>query len=73
MKNREKKVSPQFKERLRELINMHSVENIVDMPDFLMAEMLCGIIETIGANVKLNLDWHGCNSVCHPRKKKGGR
>jgi hypothetical protein len=37
------------------------------MPDFLLARMLCAMIESMGPTVKATLDWHGCDSVCHPR------
>ena len=60
-----------FRKELEELINKHSIENQVDMPDFLLAEMVCGLIRTIGIRVKKNLDWHGCDSVCHPREQNG--
>jgi hypothetical protein len=50
------------------LINRYSVENVVDMPDFLLAEMICRMIEATGSSVKKTLDWHGCDSVCHHRQ-----
>jgi len=56
-----------FKTELKKLVNEHSVENICDMPDFLLAEMICDLIVAIGSSSKRNLDWHGCNSVCHPK------
>lgn len=55
-----------FKRELEQLINKHGTENEVDMPDFLLAEMLCRMVEAIGPSIKNNLDWHGCVSVCHP-------
>jgi len=60
--------SKSFIEELEELINKHSVENICDMPDFLLAEMICNIISATGISIKKNLDWHGCDSICHPKK-----
>ena len=56
-----------FRDELETLINKHSIENIVDMPDFLMADMICGLISQIGMASKKNLDWHGTDSVCHPK------
>jgi hypothetical protein len=53
-----------FKKELEELINRHSIENNVDMPDFMLADFLCQIIASLPT--KQLLDWHGCDSVCHP-------
>ena len=58
--------SEEFEKELTHLINRHSIENEVDMPDFLLARMLCAMIESMGPTVKSTLDWHGCSSVCHP-------
>jgi hypothetical protein len=55
-----------FEKELTELINRHSIENVVDMPDFLLAGMICRMIEAMGPSIKKTLDWHGCDSVCHP-------
>jgi len=56
----------EFKKELEELINKHSIENKADVPDFILAEMVCGFIESIGTQIKRTLDWHGVDSVCHP-------
>jgi hypothetical protein len=56
-----------FQEELTHLINRHSIENVADMPDFILADMICRMIEAIGPKVKHTLDWHGCSSVCHPK------
>lgn len=55
-----------FEKELASLINRHSVENAVDMPDFILAGMICRMIEAMGPGIKKALDWHGCDSVCHP-------
>jgi hypothetical protein len=57
----------EFEKELTHLINRYSIENEVDMPDFLLARMLCAMIESMGPTVKATLDWHGCDSVRHPR------
>ena len=57
----------EFQSELASLIGKHSIENKVDMPDFLLAALLCRVIEAIGKPVKETLDWHGCDSVCHPK------
>ena len=57
----------EFKKELEVLINKHSVENTADVPDFLLAEMVCGILVGVGDIFKKALDWHGCDSICHPK------
>ena len=65
---RKEKTMEEFKKELEQLINKHSIESFCDMPDFLLAKMICELIRTIGVSSKANLDWHGCDSVCHPKK-----
>jgi len=60
----------EFKKELEELINKHSIENECDMPDFILAEMIVKFIEAVGNPIKKTLDWHGCDSVCHPKTYK---
>jgi len=55
-----------FEKELTSLINRHSIENVADMPDYLLAEMICRMIRAIGPSVKNTLDWHGCYIVCPP-------
>jgi hypothetical protein len=62
----------EFKKELRRLINRHSIENVADIPDFILSDMICRMIEAMGPCVKQTLDWHGCNSVCHPNPSRGG-
>lgn len=59
-----------FKEELKGLINKYSIENHCDMPDFMLAELICKLITVIGISSKANLDWHGCDSICHPLKEE---
>ena len=59
----------EFQKELEHLINKYSIENKCDMPDFLLAEMVVGFINNIGESIKKNLDWHGCDSVCHQLNK----
>ena len=61
----------QFKKELEDLINKHSIENECDTPDFILAEMICNFIKAVGNPIKKTLDWHGCDSVCHPKKEGG--
>lgn len=58
-----------FRTDLIKLLNRYSIENECDMPDFLLADLLIGTIKAIGKPIKKTLDWHGCDSVCHPKVK----
>ena len=49
------------------VINNHCLENLCDIPDFILAEMILSFIKSVGPHVKQTLDWHGCDSVCHPK------
>jgi len=55
-----------FEKELEQLLNKHSIENMVDMPDFLLAGMICRMIEAMGPSIKKTLEWHGCESACYP-------
>ena len=59
-----------FESELQSLINKYSVENTLDMPDFILAEMICRMLEVMGPKIKNTLDWHGCKSPCHPKSPK---
>lgn len=63
-------LSKQFCRELSDLLNRYSIENECDMPDFLLAEMIVNFIQAVGDPIKRTLDWHGCDSICHPGKKK---
>jgi hypothetical protein len=41
-----------FEVELKDLINKHSVENVVNMPDYILSNMICRMIELIGSNIK---------------------
>lgn len=62
-----------FERDLARLINNYSVETLVDMPDYLLAAMIRRMIEAIGPRVRATLDWHECDSVCHPKGGDGGQ
>lgn len=59
-------MNEEFKKELEKLINRHSIENDCDIPDFILAEMICNIIVESGKSFKKALDWHDCDSICHP-------
>ena len=58
-----------FQKDLEHLINTHSIENVVDVPDFILAKMICDMIIAAGPSMKQALDWYGVDSVCHPAKE----
>jgi len=60
----------EIKKELIELINRNSIENYCDMPDFLLAEMTMAFWFNCGGYIKKNLDWHGCDSICHPKNNQ---
>lgn len=62
-------LNKQFKKDLKGVLNLHCIENECDMPDFLLAEMIVNFIIAVGKPIKKTLDWHGCDSVCHPAHK----
>lgn len=66
-------IDPEFTKELEHLINKYSIENLCDIPDFILAQMLSNYISNMGVYVKQTLDWHGCVSVCHPKRETGGR
>ena len=57
----------QFEKELTKLINRRCIENICDIPDFLLASMICNYIKYVASITKEVLDWHGCDSICHPK------
>jgi hypothetical protein len=48
------------------LLNCHGLDEATHIPDYILAEMVYDLIGVIGKHVKRTLDWHGCDSVCHP-------
>ncbi len=42
-----------------------------DVPDYILADMICRMIEAMGPSIKKTLDWHACDSVCHPACIRG--
>lgn len=60
----------EFQKELESLLNAHCIENECDMPDFLLAEMIVNFIRAAGEPIKKTLDWHGCDSICHPAKER---
>lgn len=56
-----------FEKELKDLINRHCIENECDMPDYLLAGMICRFIKAVGHPIKTTLSWHGVDSICHPK------
>ena len=53
----------EFEKELTNLINKHSIENIANMPDFLLSKMICEIIEVIGPNIKKSFNFQGYHII----------
>ncbi len=47
-----------FRHELKALINKHNIEEIVNIPDYILADMICRIIESAGPYIKRAIDWH---------------
>jgi len=54
-----KQLTKEFQDELTELINRHSIENVCDVPDFILAEYLVNQIKAF-TNATVDRDhWHG--------------
>ena len=51
------RVTDAFKKDLKELINSHSIESAVDIPDYVLAEHLCGYIELMSHTLDQRDKW----------------
>jgi len=49
----------QFEKELAELINIHSLENDSDTPDFILAKYLQTCLDNFNAAVKQREEWYG--------------
>lgn len=47
----------EFRSDLRDIINKHSKENGSNTPDFILANMLAGFLETFDEAMKAREDW----------------
>jgi hypothetical protein len=71
---REKEISivpklARFENGLMELINRNGIESECNIPDFILAKLICNFILAIGIATKEVLAWRGCDSACHPKRK----
>lgn len=44
---------------IAEVLNRHSAERGSDTPDFILAEMLCGVLEMFDAGIRARGLWYG--------------
>lgn len=51
-----------FKKQLTHLINQHSLENMLEMPDFIMADLITNILINLHLSRLHNDNWHGMKS-----------
>ena len=56
-----------FRKELEIFLNTHSMDNETHIPDFILAYLLADMIDAIAEANKQTLDWHGTDSVCHPK------
>lgn len=56
-----------FKKDLENLLNRYGLDNESHMPDFILTDLLVCIIDVVIVANKRTLNWHGCDSVCHPK------
>jgi hypothetical protein len=60
-------MKPEFRNELEKLINKHSIEGVVNMPDFILADMICKMLDDIGESVKKRDTWLGYrNRILRP-------
>ena len=59
----------EFNNELETLINKHAIDNLCHIPDFILANMVEHFVINVGHFNKQILDWHGCDSICHPKRE----
>lgn len=55
----ERKKMSEFHKELEQLINKHSMENISDTPDFILADYMMGCLKNFDTSVRIRDDWYG--------------
>lgn len=50
-------ISVEFEEELTKLINRHSIENVGNIPDYMLAADVCDYIERLGELMKARDKW----------------
>jgi len=54
----EQAVIPSFRDQLKSLINLNSMENYSDTPDYILADYLHGCLQAFDKAVLKRRDWH---------------
>lgn len=57
--SQESEVTVAFEEDIRQVINRHSAESISGTPDFLLAELLVGVLKVYNEIVTKRAEWRG--------------
>lgn len=52
-------ISHDFKEDLRAVLNRHSIDNLLEMPDFVIAQFLDEFLCALARANSININWHG--------------
>lgn len=60
----------EFERELISLINRHSLENMCDMPDFVLAKYLVMCLETLTETVRKNEQWNDENVRKNERMRR---
>lgn len=53
----------QFKKDVRLAVNKNSVENLLNMPDYIVAEMVVDMLKAVGESKKNSDNWHGYKAL----------
>lgn len=48
-----------FQKELRELINKHSIENVSNTPDFILAQFMCDALRAFESSNREREKWYG--------------
>lgn len=48
-----------FRKALERLINSHSLENLSNTPDFILADFICLSLAALDTTIKIRDDWYG--------------
>lgn len=51
-------LTDEFKLELQQLLNKHSVENICDTPDFILAQSICDQLEGMAGTIRRRDAWY---------------
>lgn len=62
---------PSIRDELTALLNRHSKENASGTPDYILAEMLLGVLDVYDETIKKRAEWRGENVELPALNKNG--